>query len=427
MGGLPEEYMVEFYFYLWYFLILLKEINLDKTQTITQLWLEKKEAFQEKALKQVLSFTGKGELKDNSATSQQFREFLGNIPTKLLREYGEECLTRKFPDSGYALQDIINQTGSRLDFNVEYGLYKGKKNAIGFDGIWKSKDDYSLVVEVKTTDVYRMNLDKFSEYRNRLIEEKKIGKENSSILFVVGREDTGDFEVQIRGSRHAWDVRLISVDSLFQLLELKENLNDLKTLQLIKTLLKPIEYTKIDRLLDLIFLTSKDMQSEDAEEMMTKDDADDKTNKNGQKKKKEPVNFHEDCISKVENHLKMNLLKNIRTTYVNHETKTRFTCSISKTYTEGKWNKYWYAFHPHQREYMEEVKKGYVILGCGSAKKILLIPFAEFKSWIKSFWTTEKDQRMYWHVHIKELDGKFYIQQPKLKKGKTADITKYRI
>ncbi len=40
----------------------------------------------------------------------------------------------------------------------------------------------------------------------------------SSILIVVGRQDTGDLEAQVRGSRHAWEIRLISVDALLQLM-----------------------------------------------------------------------------------------------------------------------------------------------------------------------------------------------------------------
>ena len=33
---------------------------------------------------------------------------------------------------------------------------------------------------------------------------------DSSMLIVVGGEDTGDLEAQIRGSRYAWDIRLVS-------------------------------------------------------------------------------------------------------------------------------------------------------------------------------------------------------------------------
>jgi len=40
----------------------------------------------------------------------------------------------------------------RLDFEVENGLYQGKRRAIGFDGIWRAEGEPDLIVEVKTTD-----------------------------------------------------------------------------------------------------------------------------------------------------------------------------------------------------------------------------------------------------------------------------------
>ena len=66
---------------------------------------------------------------------------------------------------------IINQIGVRLGFTIEHGLYRGRQNDIGYDGIWHSKEHYSLVVEVKTTDAYRINLDIIAAYRDRLIEK----------------------------------------------------------------------------------------------------------------------------------------------------------------------------------------------------------------------------------------------------------------
>ena len=48
-----------------------------------------------------------------------------------------------------------------------------------------------------------------ARYRNQLIESRRITK-NSSILIVVGRNDTSDLEAQIRGSRHAWEGNNVS-------------------------------------------------------------------------------------------------------------------------------------------------------------------------------------------------------------------------
>ena len=100
---------------------------------------------------------------------------------------------------------------ARLDFEIRRGTYRGSKGRTGFDGIWRSEDGRAIVVEVKTSDTHRIELDRLSDYRKKLIAERAIPETESSILLVVGRSDTGDLEAQVRGSRHAWDVRLISV------------------------------------------------------------------------------------------------------------------------------------------------------------------------------------------------------------------------
>jgi hypothetical protein len=207
--------------------------------SITELWTKSRDTFETKTLAQILSFAGDGKLKDGNATSSEFRELLDQVPSRLLKKFADSCLLEKFDDGGLALQDIINQIGIRLGFIAEHGLYRGKQNDIGFDGIWKSKEGHSIILEVKTTDAYRINLDTIAEYRLKLVQQGRVDKIQSSILIVVGRQDTGDLEAQIRGSRHAWDVRLLSTDSLLNLLTLKETLNDTKTIQQINELLKP--------------------------------------------------------------------------------------------------------------------------------------------------------------------------------------------
>jgi len=114
------------------------------------------------------------------------------------------------------LQDLVNELGRRLDYKVTNGRYQGTSTQIGFDGIWTSPEGHTIVAEVKTTDTYRIALDSIAGYRQKLLAAKTFS-EPSSILILVGRQDTGELEAQIRGSRHAWDIRLISVDALLKL------------------------------------------------------------------------------------------------------------------------------------------------------------------------------------------------------------------
>lgn len=395
--------------------------------SITELWLKSKATFETKTLSQILSFTGDGKLKDGGNTSMEFRELLSQIPSTILKTFVDNCLSdNKFDDSGFALQDVINQIGARLGFGTELGLYRGKQNDIGFDGIWTSKENHKIIVEVKTTDAYRVNLDTIADYRTKLVEQRKISKSQSSILIVVGRQDTGDLEAQIRGSRHAWDIRLISADSLLKLLTLKETLNDNKTIQQINELLKPKEYTRIDELIELILTASKDLQLEQPSEGGI-DFIEIPIKSSSIEPKIAYVNFHEECLIKIQNKLKVNFIKQSKISFTDKEKRTGLICAISKAHKQGKYDKYWFAFHPHQEEFLNDLQNSYVAYGCGGAENTFLIPFLQFKPLIQNFWTTDKIDRMYWHVVIHHRDGRFLLQQPKKGKDALVDISKYRI
>ena len=395
--------------------------------SIFEIWSKSKKTFGSKTLSQILSFAGDGKLKDSNVTSIEFRELLDQVPSSLLNQFANNCLTEKFDDSGFALQDVINQIGIRLGFSVINGIYRGKRNDIGFDGIWTSSEGHSIVLEVKTTDAYRINLDTIATYRNKLIGEAQINKLNSSILIVVGRQDTGDLEAQIRGSQHAWDIRLLSADSLLKLLKLKETLNDNKTIQQINELLKPKEYTRIDKLIELIFLTSKDLQLEEPLDEGVEEIITDKKQKKSQKERTVPVNFHEECLKRIETKLNINLIKQSRISYSNKDKSTGLVCAISKPHKQGQFQKFWFAFHPHQQDFLADFENAFVAYGCGSPDNTFLIPYKEFEPFVKNFWTTENDERMYWHIVIHCRNKKYFLAQPQIERGSMLDITKYKI
>ena len=177
---------------------------------------EDNSAFSTKSVEQIVKFCGNGNLLDGSECSKEFQDFLIKKSTDTLAEYAQYCLDSKFEKSGFVLQDVVNEIGRRLKFAVTNGRYSGTRNQIGFDGLWYDNDNY-IVVEVKTTDAYRINLDTIVEYGNNAVDSSN-GATKVTVLIVVGRQDTGDLEAQVRGSRHAWSVRLISVEALLKML-----------------------------------------------------------------------------------------------------------------------------------------------------------------------------------------------------------------
>ncbi len=257
---------------------------------LTELWKTAQKEIREKHIQQVIGFAGEGKLRDGGPASNEFRDFLALVPSSFLSRYAGECLANKFDASGFALQDVINEVGKRLGFRVEQGRYRGLPGEIGFDGLWFSPDSSALVVEVKTTDAYRIDLETVAAYRRNLVASQRVKESNCSILIIVGRNDTGDLEAQVRGSRHAWDIRLISIDGLLRLMQLKEELEDPRIIDKIRRVLMPQEFTKVDGIIDLAFSTAEDVKNE---EVIAEEAGEDDASRH--KPKLTPVNFREAC------------------------------------------------------------------------------------------------------------------------------------
>ncbi len=228
-------------------------------------WKSNKEEVLKLTIEQVVSSAGDCSLRDATECSVQFRQFLKVVPSERLFGYARHCLETPFKKNGEVLQDIVNELGRRLEFNVENGLYQGKKNAIGFDGIWRSDGQPDLIVESKTTDSFNVRLEDIANYKEKLLSEDRVQRD-AATLIVVGRSDTGALEAQVRGSRYAWEMRLISLERLIKLVQIKEKSDDPATIHQIRQLLQPFEYTKIDKIIDVIFTTAVDVENQQGHE-----------------------------------------------------------------------------------------------------------------------------------------------------------------
>ncbi len=377
--------------------------------TLAQLWKDRPAFLDVKSFRQIIQLAGDGFLRDGSETSNEVREWLTAIPLARLRACAEECLSRTFDDNGLALQDVVNEIGARLGFKVTRGRYRGVKSAIGNDGLWVGDDGFAYLVEVKTTDAYRVNLDTISEYRNGLSASGKIDVSKSSILIAVGRQDTGDLEAQIRGSRHAWDIRLISVDALLRLAEVKEQLNNWNTSTKINLLLRPVEYTRLDGIVELLFATKQDFEA--AEPPPTSPQ-----NQNVLSPSKVPngeLEFaREGTVQRVGAKLGTTFVRRGKALRASVDGKIRLICLASQKYDgpAGSIN-YWYGFTPAQREFLNGAEAGYLAVACSGSEKAFLFTRDEIFRWLPDLLTTppspgsENDIR-HWHIYFNDYGNR---------------------
>ncbi len=390
---------------------------------LLSLWQSDPQTVGQFTVQQVVSFAGDGKLRDGSECSSEFQEFLSQIETEKLQTYVEQCLSESFDKSGLVLQDLVNELGRRLDFEVVKGLYSGRRNQVGNDGLWKAPEGNFLILEVKTTDAYRMSMDTIAGYRDQLMRESRIA-ENSSILIVVGREDTGELEAQVRGSRHAWDIRLISADALTKMLILKENSDEEETGRKIRSILVPVEYTRVDALVDVVFTAASDIEAEIDDAPPDDGSISEKAQRSYDVTNKELLNAKRSSIIEVMSGLVGGtLLKRTRAMYWTADRAARIACTISKRYESGPG--YWYAFHPSWQKFLEDGEVSYFVLGCMGRNDAFAIPLGELVPQLEFLNVTRNEREMYWHIHLEEQpNGDIVMAIPK---KRNLPLEKYRI
>lgn len=387
-------------------------------------------SIENKRLEQIITFAGDGRFGENNETSREFREYLGRVGPEKLKAYCSECLSgEKFPTAPFALQDVINEIGRRLGFMVRPGRYRGVSGEIGYDGLWTLQSGHVLVVEVKTSDAYRVSLKTVAGYRKSLIEKGTIPNEESSCLIIVGRQDTGGLEAEIRGSRHAWEMRLLSIDALLKLLDLSQRLDHPSVVRKVGEILIPHEFTRVDDIVDLVFETAEDTLTEQPASAPTVDaaDADDGDDEDEEiaTPRLDIVAVGRDAATRIAAHLNVSLIQRSRATFSSSDDRVRLVCAYSRTYGVAPEGGFWFAFHPYQKEYLEEAAQGFVAFACGDAATVLLIPLGEFSRWLPGMHETISPDRRYWHVRIKRKGGRFTMNR---RKGQERiDLTKYLV
>jgi hypothetical protein len=247
-----------------------------------------------------------------------------------------------------------------------------------------------------------------------LLAEKKV-PQSASILIAVGREDTGALEAQVRGSRYAWEMRLISVERLIKLVQIKEKSDDPATIRQIRQLLQPFEYTKIDRIIDVIFATAVDVENQQGDEQEGPEDQ--VEHEVGKQVRTAPELLNAKRQQAVEAFAALKgkeLVRQSRTLFWSPDKELRVCCAVSKRY-EGEYQPYWYAFHPKWDTFLAEAEDGYLILSCMDRTEAFAVPYSWLAANKKNLNMTENGERSYWHVPVTTLDnGKLAINTSKI-------------
>ena len=209
----------------------------------------------------------------------------------------------------------------------------------------------------------------------------------------------------MRGSRYAWEMRLISVERLIKLVLIKEKSDDPATIHQIRQLLQPFEYTKIDKIIDVIFTTAVDVENQQGNEHEVP--GDEVEPEGGKQVKTDPELLNAKRQQAVDGFAAFKgkeLVKRSRTLFWSPDKELRVCCAVSKRY-EGDYQPYWYAFHPKWDDFLAEAKDGYFILSCMDRDEAFAVPYSWIVANKKNLNMTDRGERSYWHVPVTKLDN----------------------
>jgi hypothetical protein len=87
-------------------------------------WESNPDEIGKSSIEQIVAMAGDGNLKDNSSCSDELRQYLAEADSPKLATYIEYCLESGFQKSGFVFQDLVNELGQRLDYEVVNGRYQ---------------------------------------------------------------------------------------------------------------------------------------------------------------------------------------------------------------------------------------------------------------------------------------------------------------
>lgn len=367
---------------------------------LLDLWTADRQQIIGKRIDQLIAFAGEGRLRDGNSTCTEFRSLLRVVSSDVIGRWLDECLDIRFTDFGFVLQDTVNEVGRRLGFDVTHGVYRSHSNE-GYDGLWRVTGGRAILVESKSSLAYSINLSRISDYRKQVGSLLGLRPEDISILIVVGTEDTSDFEAQVRGSRFAWDIRLIGVRSLFRLLKLKEALDDPKVERQIQEILFPQEFTRVDRIIDLVFATAEDAQEIKAEEVEDEDVVDGEE----MPPEKTPANFHAAILPILETHFGQPLVKRSRSLWASPDDAVLVSCRVPKRFDKGNAD-FWFGLKRRSRQSLQEHRNAFCAFGLGSPDKVVVLPMSFLDSHVDGFFSSPDKAGgvLHWHVRFANTD-----------------------
>lgn len=137
--------------------------------------------------------------------------------------------------------------------------------------------------------------------------------------------------------------------------------------------------------------------------------------------------FSDQCVIRLANCLGENLIKTGRSTYQTEDGKKGYVISTSKMYTQGKREKYWFAYRRNPLEEIKKCDEQFIAFGCKDETLMVILPIQCLEKQIDrlNFSKDEEGAISHWHIVLfrdKNDSIRWMLSKPSIEE---IDITEY--
>ena len=170
-------------------------------------------------------------------------------------------------------------------------------------------------------------------------------------------------------------------------------------------MLKPFEYTKIDKIIEVIFTATQNVEAQKEIQPSTEEVVESREVGKQARTDLELLNARrQQAVDTFATIKRVNLVRRSTTLFSDADKKLRVCCAVSKRY-EKDYQPYWYAYHPAWDTFLAEGQESFFVLACMDRQEGFAIPYSWLSANKLNLNTTDRGEKSYWHLPITTLDS----------------------